>query len=93
MVPLLIVSALLSAIVWHSLAKVFWIAVAGSTVTAVLLNWALWSSHIGVPFLDFSDWNSYFVQNISIVGAVSFIAAILVGGIKRWVVRNKKLSQ
>ena len=83
MILLLLFIATISALVWHGLVKIFWIAVLGSTVTATLLVWFISSSHIGVPFLDFRDWNIDFIQNISIVGAVSFGISLILGGIWR----------
>lgn len=66
--------ALISAIGWHSLIKNYWASSIGSTVTTILLTWVIASGHIG-----FLDWQ--FVKNISIIGFIAFIVAMVVGRI------------
>lgn len=85
MILFLLVSALVLAYGWHKLARPIWLAIIGSTVTSVLLNWFVLSSHIGVVFLEFdlTKWDQYFVRNILIVFGVSLAASVGVGMILR----------
>jgi len=67
-----LVLSLLSAFVWHSIAKRFAVAVAASAATSWLFSWALSAGHFGMLDRDF-------VVNSLVVLLVSSVVAGIVG--------------